>query len=328
MFVHRGRGGPRRPTPANIQCQKCLKRGHYSYECKTPVQERPYVPRPSRTQQLRNPSLMPKLANDSLSATERRQGLADSELAKGNPERAKSRGGAPQEDELGNPSRNQRSPSTSPSAHSVSTISTSGSASPPEQRWHHQQRNRSIGANSQSSPRDRSRSRSQTLSKSPLEGEGRACSPSRVHGRNFDRSTTRSPNHHLGSRQEADRRGNSKIHNPPISTSSRDGPQPTRGLRAPGSTSRSLSPKDRGIRNYRLRDDASIPTRRSQNLSRESSCDHSREIARTLEDDNSDAQQGQVLGPIHQKSSRQERKRSLSPFSKRLAMTRGARQNR
>lgn len=37
---------------------------HYSYECKVQLQERPYNPRPSRTQQLLNPKLVPKLTND------------------------------------------------------------------------------------------------------------------------------------------------------------------------------------------------------------------------------------------------------------------------
>lgn len=37
---------------------------HYSYECKATAQERPYTARPSRTQQLLNPRLMPKLSED------------------------------------------------------------------------------------------------------------------------------------------------------------------------------------------------------------------------------------------------------------------------
>lgn len=37
---------------------------HYSYECKANAQERPYVSRPSRTQQLSNPKLVPKLTSD------------------------------------------------------------------------------------------------------------------------------------------------------------------------------------------------------------------------------------------------------------------------
>ncbi|PKK49595.1 hypothetical protein CI102_3958, partial [Trichoderma harzianum] len=74
MFGAKGRGGPSRSTPANVQCQKCLKRDvlceltclarHYSYECKSSTQERPYVSRPSRSQQLRNPKLVPKLTSD------------------------------------------------------------------------------------------------------------------------------------------------------------------------------------------------------------------------------------------------------------------------
>lgn len=71
MFA-RGRAGPSPSTPASVQCQKCLKRGHYSYECKASAQERPYVARPSRSQQLRNPRLQPKLANTSLEPAEQK----------------------------------------------------------------------------------------------------------------------------------------------------------------------------------------------------------------------------------------------------------------
>ena len=78
-----GRGptnGPSKATASTL-CQKCLKRDmcapsfshfqkadyglrHYSYECKAVAQERPYVSRPSRTQQLLNPKLVPKLNSD------------------------------------------------------------------------------------------------------------------------------------------------------------------------------------------------------------------------------------------------------------------------
>lgn len=37
---------------------------HYSYECKATAQERPYTARPSRTQQLLNPRLLPELSED------------------------------------------------------------------------------------------------------------------------------------------------------------------------------------------------------------------------------------------------------------------------
>ncbi|KAL6841898.1 hypothetical protein ACP4OV_028410 [Aristida adscensionis] len=38
----------------NTQCQKCFQPGHWTYECKN---ERVYMSRPSRTQQLKNPKL-------------------------------------------------------------------------------------------------------------------------------------------------------------------------------------------------------------------------------------------------------------------------------
>jgi hypothetical protein len=37
---------------------------HYSYECTASSQDRPYAARPSRTQQLFNPKLVPKLTNE------------------------------------------------------------------------------------------------------------------------------------------------------------------------------------------------------------------------------------------------------------------------
>ncbi|NP_001266641.1 zinc finger CCHC domain-containing protein 10 [Zea mays] len=39
---------------AYTQCQKCFQHGHWTYECKN---ERVYISRPSRTQQLKNPKL-------------------------------------------------------------------------------------------------------------------------------------------------------------------------------------------------------------------------------------------------------------------------------
>lgn len=67
----------------STQCQKCLKRDmylqspftqglanysvrHFSYECTATPQERPYATRPSRTQQLKNRKLVPKLASDTV----------------------------------------------------------------------------------------------------------------------------------------------------------------------------------------------------------------------------------------------------------------------
>ncbi|XP_057956948.1 uncharacterized protein LOC131150326 [Malania oleifera] len=43
----------------SAQCQKCFQTGHWTYECKN---ERVYISRPSRTQQLKNPKLRMKLS--------------------------------------------------------------------------------------------------------------------------------------------------------------------------------------------------------------------------------------------------------------------------
>ncbi|KTW29895.1 hypothetical protein T552_01098 [Pneumocystis carinii B80] len=39
-------------SSSNAQCQKCLKHGHWTYECKNPIIV--YKSRPTRTQLLRN----------------------------------------------------------------------------------------------------------------------------------------------------------------------------------------------------------------------------------------------------------------------------------
>ncbi|OBR07818.1 hypothetical protein CH63R_09339 [Colletotrichum higginsianum IMI 349063] len=102
---------------------------HYSYECKEPAQTRPYVSRPSRTQQLRNPKLMPKLTNETPDDADRKKGIADAELAKKEAERARKRELDERDDELIRKTESKRQ--RSESVDSVSTISTSRSASPP-----------------------------------------------------------------------------------------------------------------------------------------------------------------------------------------------------
>jgi hypothetical protein len=54
---HRRSENNPRATSSTI-CQKCLGTGHFIYECKS---TRPYVSRPSRTQQLENPKVLAKL---------------------------------------------------------------------------------------------------------------------------------------------------------------------------------------------------------------------------------------------------------------------------
>ncbi|KAL4202455.1 hypothetical protein AMTRI_Chr02g221190 [Amborella trichopoda] len=44
---------------SSSQCQKCFQAGHWTYECKN---ERVYISRPSRTQQLKNPKLKMRLS--------------------------------------------------------------------------------------------------------------------------------------------------------------------------------------------------------------------------------------------------------------------------
>ena len=44
---------------ATTRCQKCLTYGHFTYECKQ--KHHIYKPRPSRSQQLKNPKLAQKL---------------------------------------------------------------------------------------------------------------------------------------------------------------------------------------------------------------------------------------------------------------------------
>lgn len=133
MFTFRGRGGPSKGTPANVQCQKCLKRGHYSYECKASSQERPYVSRPSRSQQLRNPKLVPKLTEATPTATEQKKGTADQEIAKLEAERAR-KSELEDSDEDGDRSVMRQQRSRSASSESVSTISTRDSRSPPPRK--------------------------------------------------------------------------------------------------------------------------------------------------------------------------------------------------
>ncbi|KAI1167751.1 zinc knuckle-domain-containing protein [Nemania serpens] len=124
------RRGPSKSTPANVQCQKCLKRGHYSYECKASEHERPYVARPSRTQQLLNPKLVPKLASDAIDAVQKTKGLADQELAKREAERARQRELEKDDTDDYDVSKRARSASYD----SVSTISTRGPPSPARRR--------------------------------------------------------------------------------------------------------------------------------------------------------------------------------------------------
>ncbi|RGP65348.1 hypothetical protein FLONG3_9244 [Fusarium longipes] len=97
------------------------------WQNKTTAQERPYVSRPSRSQQLRNPKLVPKLTNETLNPLEKKSGVADAELAKVDAERARKREREERDNELIESTAKRH---RSVSSHSVSTISTGASRSP------------------------------------------------------------------------------------------------------------------------------------------------------------------------------------------------------
>ncbi|KAL7896522.1 zinc knuckle domain-containing protein [Trichoderma sp. SZMC 28014] len=292
MFTYRGRGGPSRSTPANVQCQKCLKRGHYSYECKSSTQERPYVSRPSRSQQLRNPKLVPKLTSDTPNPLEKKKGVADEELAKLEAERERKREREDREDELlDTGSRRQRSISSQ----SVSTISTDASRdsrspppkrrtrSPVTKRRDHNPKSASNRSYSADSASDRSYSRSPSPPRRQRRSASRdSRSPSREGTPESDRNRYGQPSH--ARRDDA---------SPPRQRYDQ-GPGSRRGIRRGGSDSRSRSPQ-RDDQPYRRRDDDNRPRggRRGGGY------------------------QGQGRMPPRDAP----RERSLSPFSKRLALT-------
>jgi len=112
-----------------------LKKGHYSYECRESVQARPYVSRPSRTQQLLNPKLAPRLTSDVTNDLLRKTGIADEQLAKAEAERATGDGRRTMSPgSHHSPARERPRSMSSGSDDSVSTISTNRSRSESRRR--------------------------------------------------------------------------------------------------------------------------------------------------------------------------------------------------
>ncbi|KAI9167639.1 hypothetical protein HJFPF1_03772 [Paramyrothecium foliicola] len=261
------------------------KSRHYSYECKASAQERPYVSRPSRSQQLRNPKLVPKLTNDTLEPLEEKKGVADQELAKREAERARKREVEKREDELVESDAKRR---RSLSSDSVSTISTNASDV-----------SRSPRRKPQSPPRQRIASRS-------------FDSEEERHPRNEDRDLSHEPS--------------------PV----------RRRYRSPSRDSHSPPPDQRRV--YRARDDDRVETRARDSGSvdsghslRAASPNHSPARradyrARPPPQEGKYRDRGPQRGRRHdveegrrsaQRNDVDSRDRSLSPFSKRLALTRG-----
>ncbi|KAI1112205.1 zinc knuckle-domain-containing protein [Nemania sp. NC0429] len=279
------RRGPSTSTPANVQCQKCLKRGHYSYECKVSGQERPYIARPSRTQQLLNPKLVPKLASDTTDAIQKTKGLADQELAKREAERARKRESEQDEIDYYDASKRARSASYD----SVSTISTRGAPSPARRRVSRSPVRGSVRRQASDSGSDYER----RYSRSPEARDRSTRSPTPV------RRRTRSPSH-----DDMPPRGRFDLEEQPATRRHGDRRQ-ERHSRSP-----SRSPPPEGRREFRSRSPQShwratnSPTTRHH--------DHDRPTGPRRQFGT-----GQRGGAPR----REVRERSLSPFSKRLALT-------
>jgi hypothetical protein len=347
MFRRPGAG--RSKASADTLCQKCLNRGHYSYECKASAQERPYKPRPSRTQQLLNPKLKPKLTTEVPGDLVRKKSVADEILKKKEEDRKRA-----------------RSLSTS-SADSVSTISTNRSPSrsrSPRRRKHGGPRSRgdddkalrkrsrrSVSMDSRSSQglveerntrrrmssfspgergrrRTRSKSRSRSARMQPPHENARGRAPRSISGsvRSRSRSAGRGgmrPARRLSvSRSQSrtpDPMDTSDEHNPPSGASrGRWGAAPS-GKRAP---SRSPSPyrnsRDRSLSPYSKRKAAAARRSRSPREARTGG----QGLAKNRFDDRPAVPNVRPVPPPVQAPSPVQRERSLSPYSKRMALTR------
>ncbi|KAJ5622847.1 hypothetical protein N7490_011452 [Penicillium lividum] len=153
--------GPSKAS-ANTLCQKCLKRDMFrvTYECKATAQERPYTARPSRTQQLLNPRLMPKLSTENPNALLQTNGLADGILAKREEERGRKRDLDNEDADRDTHSSKRARSLSSHSTNSVATISTTRSASAsPDRRSNPREHARDRATTSVSPPADKSRKR-------------------------------------------------------------------------------------------------------------------------------------------------------------------------
>ncbi|KFY63707.1 hypothetical protein V496_03774 [Pseudogymnoascus sp. VKM F-4515 (FW-2607)] len=187
-------GAPSKATPSTL-CQKCLKRGHYSYECKAVAQERPYVSRPSRTQQLFNPKLVPKLTNDAPQDLSGSKGKQEEQLAKTKLEEDRGRKRDRDGHDLDNQSEPKRLRSTSSrSSVSVSTVSTNAARSPPpsNDRKRDQRKRRRPSPGFQADEGRRSRAHGKREEGEIPSGRGRHTSRSRSASSYSSVSTSRS----------------------------------------------------------------------------------------------------------------------------------------
>ncbi|KAI0012245.1 zinc knuckle-domain-containing protein [Xylariaceae sp. FL0662B] len=294
------RRGPSKATPASVQCQKCLKRGHYSYECKVSTQDRPYIPRPSRTQQLLNPRLVPKLTSDVLDNSQNKKDVAEEELAKREAERAKKR-----ELELNDDASDDGPPKRMRSASydSVSTISTKRSVSPPARRSSRSPPGVASQTFRSPSPVVRASRRQSYDSISDYERRYSPSPPPR-------RARNDSPHVGLGRRARSPPRDVSPVDSRYGGRGEPSDRGSARGRRGRYSSSPSQSPPRENRRRFRSRS-PDRPRRRGRSPQRY--------------DDNRSTR-GPVSSRVDDRESRlparrEQRERSLSPFSKRRALT-------
>jgi len=162
---HRRTDNNPRATSSTV-CQKCLGTGHFIYECKS---TRPYVSRPSRTQQLEKPKLLAKLQAEGKPSVEvpeefiTKKGTANKILEGKEKERSK-------DDKSAEGSKRRRgSVSTSSSSSGSDSGSQSGSSSDSDS---------SSSSSSSTSSRDHKRRKTRRRTASPAPSDNDRAGPS------------------------------------------------------------------------------------------------------------------------------------------------------
>ncbi|MCJ1427059.1 hypothetical protein MMC29_004962 [Sticta canariensis] len=342
--------GQSKATPQTL-CQKCLKRDNF--ECKATAQDRPYASRPSRTQQLANPKLIPKLTSDFPNELLRKKGIADEQLAKNEEERGRKRKAG--ENGHRNILRKRSRSISSYSSTSVSTISTNLSRSPHPSAKDNKPK---LGGLPLDSAETRKRRRSSTRSSMSYSSNSSVDKERREHFRDAGRNIRRrrastSPDHRGRDRNQSSVSSSSHTSESSFGRRRRD-----RSINGDFKTSRrrsSISPDPRG-RDVNFYGKRSNRRTRSRSYSRDRSSvarnrqsmtpaapprwdrgqrtpRHSEDLARDrgprYSNDNdrygssfrgSDQDNPRTARPIR-RSQPESKARSLSPFSKRLALT-------
>jgi hypothetical protein len=327
MFRRPGAGRSKAST--DTLCQKCLQRGHYSYECKATTQERPYQSRPSRTQQLLNPKLKPKLTTEVPEDLLRKNGVADEILKKKELERSGR--------------KRSRSLSTS-SADSVSTISTnrspSRSRSPPPRRKHNgpslrggdkalsKRRRRSLSKDSRS-PEDTERNTRRRMSSFSPGERGRRRTRSRSASQRMDASREEPRHKETNGRDRSrHRHGKRSVRQPSLDPMDTSDDRTVRHGRRAASPAR--RPNERSPSPYRPSRDRSLspaPRRKAPRRSPSPRAGRNRHQGRG--EDHEPLRSRFDSAPVRSvpvaaappPAPPVQRERSLSPFSKRVALT-------